>query len=71
MATYVYETIPESPEKPAERFEIRQSMNDAPLTTHPETGQPVRRVIVGGYGMMKKDAGGGASSCGTGCGCHG
>lgn len=72
MATYVYETIPAQPAERPVQFEVRQSMHDAPLTQHPETGQPVRRVIVGGYGLLKKDAGGGnGASCGVGCGCHG
>ena len=45
MTTYVYETIPTKPGETPRRFEIRQSMNDAPLTRVPETGEPVRRVI--------------------------
>jgi hypothetical protein len=28
-----------------ETFEVRQSIHDAPLTKHPETGEPVERVI--------------------------
>jgi hypothetical protein len=28
-----------------EQFEAIQRMADAPLTTHPETGEPVRRVL--------------------------
>ena len=75
MATYIYETI--DPKKPARRFELKQSMKDAPLTEHPETGEPIRRVITGGYGYASKghapkasDLGGG-NSCGSGaCGCH-
>jgi hypothetical protein len=51
MPTYVYETIP-SHGGTAERFEWRQSMNDEPLAKHPDTGQPVRRVISGGLGHM-------------------
>jgi len=54
MATYVYESIPQEPGKKSVRFEVRQSMNDAALTNHPETGEPVRRVIVGGFGYAKK-----------------
>jgi predicted nucleic acid-binding Zn ribbon protein len=54
MATYVYETT--DPNKPARRFEIQQSMKDAPLTKHPETGEAIRRVITGGYGLMTKGA---------------
>ena len=49
MATYVYETIPASAEDAVERFEIQQSMMEDPLQVHPDTGKPVRRVIVGGY----------------------
>jgi predicted nucleic acid-binding Zn ribbon protein len=45
MPIYVYESI-----KPdgstGERFEIHQSMKDDALTTHPETGEPVRRVFL-------------------------
>ena len=45
MPTYLYETIPADRE-PIERFEVVQRMTDDPLETHPETGQPVRRVFV-------------------------
>ncbi len=53
MATYVYETIPQRAGEKRLRFEVEQSMNDAPLTRHPENGRPVRRVILGGFGVMK------------------
>jgi hypothetical protein len=52
MPTYIYETT--DPKKPVRRFEVRQSMKDAPLTKDPETGEPVRRVISGGLGYMSK-----------------
>lgn len=52
MPTYVYETIPDSAEQAPERFEVWQSMRDDALTKHPDTGQPVRRVITGGMGFM-------------------
>ena len=46
MPTYVYEIV-----KPdgtgGDRFELLQSMAEAPLEKHPETGEPVRRVITG------------------------
>ena len=46
MPTYVYRVIrPDGAGAAEETFEVRQSMNDAPLTTHPETGEPVERVI--------------------------
>jgi len=48
MPIYVYETIPAAPDAVPERFEFRQSMADAPLTRHPDTQVPVRRVLSGG-----------------------
>ena len=71
MATYVYETLGEKPL----RFEVQQSMNDKPLTRHPKTGEPVRRVISGGLGVMGTSraaapASGAACCGGGGCGCH-
>ncbi len=48
MALYVYETTDSS--KPVRRFEIKQSMKAEALTVHPETGEPIRRVISGGSG---------------------
>ncbi len=75
MATYVYETTNDN--GPFKRYEIQQSMKDAPLTRHPETGEAIRRVISGGYGVMSKGAGqnaappvSGGGACGTACGCH-
>lgn len=70
MPTYIYETISPTPE----RFELRQHFDEPALTTHPETGEPVRRVMSGGLavlpnGLKSSDApepGG----CGPGtCGC--
>jgi predicted nucleic acid-binding Zn ribbon protein len=51
MPTYVYAVV-----KPdgslGDHFEVVQKMSDAPLSTHPETGEPVQRVpqapMVGG-----------------------
>ena len=44
MPTYVYETVlPDG--QGGEVFEIMQTMSESALTEHPETGQPVRRVI--------------------------
>lgn len=74
MATYVYETIPQIEGEKPKRFEVKQSMNDAALTRHPDTGEPVRRVITGGAGLMGMSSSGASASggggCGTGCGCH-
>jgi predicted nucleic acid-binding Zn ribbon protein len=49
MPTYIYETVSPTPE----RFEVRQSFNDAALTVHPTTGEPVRRVISGGLAILQ------------------
>jgi predicted nucleic acid-binding Zn ribbon protein len=73
MPTYIYEIISSDAGGKPVRFEIRQSMKEAPLTQHPQTGEPVRRVPIGGTGVMgggsapKPSSGG---SCGSGCGCH-
>ncbi len=45
MPTYVYEVI-ENGQPTGERFEVVQSMSDEPLAKHPESGKPVRRVIL-------------------------
>jgi predicted nucleic acid-binding Zn ribbon protein len=80
MTTYVYETIPQIPGTKPDYFEIKQSMKDAALTVHPETGEPVRRVILGGFGILSSGkavrrlppaTGRGGGCCGgSGCGCH-
>jgi predicted nucleic acid-binding Zn ribbon protein len=77
MAVYVYETIPDREGGTVRTYEIRQSMKDTALTTHPETGEPIRRVITGGLGIMTSSKGGpaprpasGGACCGGGCGCH-
>ena len=70
MPIYVYETT--GSEKPVRRFEVTQSMKDEPLRSDPETGEPVRRVITGGLGVLVPGSSAGPSvgSCGSGCGCH-
>lgn len=76
MATYLYETT--DPQKPVRRFEIQQSMKDDAFTHHPETGEPIQRVITGGYGFAMAGQAAttiaprgrpGGHSCGRGCGC--
>ena len=44
MPTYVYQVMREDGSE-GETFEVFQKMADPPLTTHPQTGEPVRRVI--------------------------
>lgn len=73
MPIYVYETVPSGGKLPR-RFELKQSMNDAPLTHDPETGDPVRRVISGGYGFYGASAEKSsppAGPCGSQCACFG
>jgi len=75
MAIYVYETIPASEGEMVRTYEIRQSMKDAALSKHPETGEPIRRVITGGLGILSSSKGtpasasGGQCCSGGGCGC--
>lgn len=45
MPTYVYAIIKKDGTE-GETFEVFQKMSDAPLKKHPETGEPVKRVIV-------------------------
>jgi predicted nucleic acid-binding Zn ribbon protein len=56
MATYVYETIPKNPKERPRRFEVEQKMSDRPLKKDPKTGEPVRRIIVGGSGLVTHGA---------------
>jgi predicted nucleic acid-binding Zn ribbon protein len=56
MATYIYETIPKNAKQKPRRFEVQQKMSDPPLKTDPETGLPVRRVIIGGSGWVTHGA---------------
>lgn len=69
--TYLYETIPAKDGEAVKRYEFQQSMKDAPLTKHPETGEPIRRVILGGWGLItptSTSSGSNSSSCGCGPG---
>ena len=43
MPTYTYEVI-----STGERFEVSQKMADAKLECHPESGLPVRKILVAG-----------------------
>jgi len=51
MPTYEYKR------KDGSTFEIRQGINDEPLTECPDTGQPVKRIITGGGGVVYKGDG--------------
>jgi predicted nucleic acid-binding Zn ribbon protein len=56
MAVYVYETIPRNKRQKPRRFEVEQKMSDPPLKKDPKTGLPVKRVIVGGSGLVTHGA---------------
>ena len=71
MTTYVYETIPQKNTDTAKRFEVQQSMSEPALTQHPETGEPVRRVIAGGFGFIAQKAAPPPQPCGSQCACYG
>jgi|SRR6185503_5294379 len=45
MPTYVYEILTRDGKGTGKTFEYVQSMRDVALEKHPDTGQPVRRVI--------------------------
>lgn len=66
MPTYLYETVPTGPQDTPRHYEIQQSMNDDALTRQPETGEPIRRVILGGYGLIDKSK---SSTQAGSCGC--
>lgn len=75
MPTYVYESIPLKKGAKPQKYEIRQSILDAALTRHPETGEPIRRVIADNVGLLtgvgSRTASGGhrhTSACGCGAG---
>ncbi|NQX01980.1 zinc ribbon domain-containing protein [bacterium] len=53
MTTYIYETIPQSPGESPVRFEIQQGMNDPKLTEQPGSGKPVRRLVSGGFTLLR------------------
>jgi predicted nucleic acid-binding Zn ribbon protein len=80
MPTYTYETVPAAAGVPPRRFEVRQSINAAPLTHDPESGEPVRRVLSGGLAVLTRSsrssaatdaarAAGPACGLGDACGC--
>lgn len=66
MTTYAYETIPTKPGEKPRYFELQQSIKEATLTKHPKTGEAIRRVVLGGLGVLKKA--GASDSNGCGCG---
>ncbi len=57
MATYVYETIPQKKGQKPRQFELQQKMSESALTKHPETGEPIKRIITGGSGNIMRGLG--------------
>jgi len=56
MPIYVYEVVRPDGE-PGERFEWMQSMKDPALEQHPETGEPVKRVLLAPHLSTRYPAG--------------
>ena len=57
MPTYLYQGVTND-DSEGEIFEVVQSMSEAPLTKHPQTGEPVTRIpalpnIAGKWSDMK------------------
>ena len=71
MTTYVYETIPQKPGEKPRYFEIKQAMNDKPFTKHPDSGETIRRVVLGGYGVLNSSQKKSNAKANTGGGCCG
>ena len=44
MPLYVYQVVTDDGTE-GEVFEVLQGMSEAPLTAHPETGEPVKRIF--------------------------
>ncbi len=56
MPLYVYQIV-EDDGSDGEIFEVMQRMADAPLTVHPDTGRPVRKLIAAPNTVTKYGAG--------------
>ncbi len=74
MPTYTYETVPVDSESEPRRFEVFQKMTDEPLTTDPQFGEPVRRIVTGGIGiklqgLKRSTVVNKRSAAATACGC--
>lgn len=44
-------------------LEVEQKMSDPPLARHPETGEPLRRVLSATFGRVSNDSGCADGSC--------
>lgn len=80
MPTYVYRIKSLPDDDPRAFFELRQSMSEPALERHPETGEPVERVICAPalLGSSSSSSAGSAAPTpapgghrhGPGCSCH-
>lgn len=67
MPIYLYETVP-CPDSEPEHFEIEQPETEPPLTHHPETSEPIRRIRIGNEFLTKRTAPADQGCCGPeGC----
>ncbi len=71
MPVYEYEVVrPDG--TPGEVFEVKQRMSDDALTHHPETGEPVRRILSSTFGHSSSGGSSSMGDCGGGaCGLGG
>lgn len=76
MPTYVYRIKNLPDDDPRAFFELRQSMSEPALERHPETGEPVERVICApgllgssSVGSTPTSPAGGGHRHGPGCSC--
>lgn len=66
MPTYIYETIPANANEEPVVYEVTHDEDETPLTHHPETGEPWKRVEFDGKPLVKDEDGGcccGESGC--------
>jgi hypothetical protein len=66
MPTYIYETLTKCCQDEIKYYEIEQLEQEAPLTSHPETGEAIKRVEIDGEELIKKDRPEGSCGCGSG-----
>ena len=74
MPTYIYETIPSDPNQEPRRFEVTQRMSDDALECDPSSGEKVKKIITGGFGVVgnvlrRSTVVNKASAAATACGC--
>lgn len=70
MPYYTYESLVNE----GLRFEFQQSIHDDPLTCHPESGEPIKKIIVAGAairipGLRRSTVVNKLSPAATACGC--